>query len=97
MLGDDERETDVAQSRQGAIGLDRQTWGESGGRLVEHQHLRIRHERPADGEHLLLATAQRAGVLLAALGEPWEQVEHDLFASRGGSTGEGAEGEVLGD
>ena len=38
-------------------------------RLVEHQKLRLRHERSAHGEHLLLAAGERTGDLLAALFE----------------------------
>jgi hypothetical protein len=36
-------------------------------RFVEHQALRLAHERAADGEHLLFAAAERAGGLLLAL------------------------------
>src|SRR6516165_4850040 len=41
--------------------------GEAERRLVEEQHARLRHERAADGEHLLLAAGERAGELVAAL------------------------------
>ena len=37
------------------------------GRLVEQHHLRPGHERPADGEHLLLAAGERPGELRAPL------------------------------
>ena len=45
---------------------------EAHGRLVEHQELRLRHERSAHGEHLLLAARERTGDLLAALFETRE-------------------------
>ena len=45
---------------------------EAHGRLVEHQELRLRHERSAHGEHLLLAAGERTGDLLAALFEARE-------------------------
>ena len=38
----------------------------------------LRHERSADGEHLLLAAGQRAPRLLAPLGETREQLEDAL-------------------
>src|SRR5712692_6520594 len=37
------------------------------GRLVHQQDAWIAHQRAADGEHLLLAARERAGVLLGAL------------------------------
>ena len=47
-------------------------------RLVEEQHPRLGHQRPADGEHLLLAARQRAALLAGALAQPREQVEDAL-------------------
>jgi hypothetical protein len=43
-------------------------------RLVEQQVAGLGHQRPADGQHLLLAAGQVAGDLLAPLGEPREQL-----------------------
>ena len=40
---------------------------QAGGRLVHQQQLRLRHQRAADGAHLLLAAGERAGQLLAAV------------------------------
>ena len=51
---------------------------EAEGRLIEQQHLRVRHERPADGQHLPLAAAHGAGELAPALGEPREEGQHLL-------------------
>ena len=45
-------------------------------RLVEHQQARARHQRAAEGEHLLLAAGERPGRLPLALGEPGEELEH---------------------
>src|SRR6266851_2526752 len=44
-------------------------------RLVEHQELRAGHQRPADGQHLLLAPAERRPELLAALAQDGKLVE----------------------
>ena len=46
--------------------------GEAEGRLVEHQELGLRHERAANGQHLLLAAAQGAGNLLFAFLQAWK-------------------------
>ena len=97
LFGDDEREAGVAQPRECAIRLDREPRREPRRRLVEHQHLRFGHQRPAHREHLLLAAAHRSGILTTALGEPREQVEHELLAPRFWATRKRAEGEVLGD
>ena len=43
--------------------------------LVEQQKSGLRHHRPAEGQHLLLAAAERAGQLPAALGKPRKQLE----------------------
>jgi hypothetical protein len=47
-------------------------------RLVEHEQLRTGHERPRDGEHLLLAARQRPAELLGALAQDGEALEHAL-------------------
>ena len=44
-------------------------------RLVEHQALRLAHQRAADREHLLLAAGERAGGLLLALLQARENAE----------------------
>jgi hypothetical protein len=38
------------------------------------------HQRPADGQHLLLATGQRSTHLLAPFGQPREGCEHPVQA-----------------
>ena len=40
--------------------------------LVHQQHLRVRHQGAAHGEHLLLTTGHAAGLLPEALLEPGE-------------------------
>ena len=40
------------------------------GGFIEHQAFRFAHQRPTDGQHLLLAAAERPGGLLLALLEP---------------------------
>ena len=47
-------------------------------RLVEEQHLRLRHQRARDGQHLLLAAGERSGVLLDALLQHREEREDPL-------------------
>src|SRR6266478_6139210 len=46
------------------------------GRLVEDEEVRIGHERPADGEHLLLAAREPAAEVVHALDEPGEECQH---------------------
>ena len=41
--------------------------------LVHEKQPWLRHQRAADGQHLLLAAAQGAGLLAASLGQPREQ------------------------
>ena len=67
-------------------------------RLVEQQHLRVRHQGPADGQHLPLAAAHGAGELAHALGETGEEGQHllqvgGLVRARAGEIG--AEQQVL--
>src|SRR5262249_1876777 len=68
-------------------------------RLVETQQLRLRHHGTAEHQHLLLASAQRSGVLRATLGETREHVEYlaDHAADLGSVVAalESAEFEVL--
>ena len=47
-------------------------------RLVEQEQRGPRHQRPADGEHLLLPARERAPVLPHALAQDREEVEHVL-------------------
>src|SRR6266849_4349859 len=49
---------------------------ESKGRLVEQKQAWRCHQRPSDGEHLLLAAAQRPGALPQPLAQAWEVVEY---------------------
>ena len=46
--------------------------------LVEQQQARARHQRPADGEHLLFTAAQRRSGLAQAVGEYRKELEHTL-------------------
>jgi hypothetical protein len=50
--------------------------------LVEQEQLRPRHERPPDGEHLLLAAGERPGGLAGALGEDGKQLVDPLRRRR---------------
>ncbi len=49
-------------------------WGETEARLVAQQQLRPAHQRPGDGQHLLLAARQRARLLGTPIGEPRERL-----------------------
>src|SRR5690606_42010614 len=44
--------------------------------LVQEQQLRVQHQRPGHGHHLLLPAAHGAGLLAPALLEDGEQFEH---------------------
>jgi integrase len=45
-------------------------------RLVEHEELWLRNQRPGQGQHLLLSARQPAGVLAKALFQHGKQVQH---------------------
>ena len=64
LLDDEDRVPLLAQvpdHLEQELDIDRR---EALGRLVEQQHARLGHQRPADRQHLLLAAAERAGDLL---------------------------------
>ena len=46
---------------------------QSGARLVEQQHRRLHHQRPAHRDHLALAAGQRPGPLVAPVAQRGEQ------------------------
>ena len=58
-------------------------------RLVEQEDRRLRHQRAADREHLLLAAGQAAGALAGALLQAREIAEDPLDALRNSSPGAG--------
>ena len=58
-------------------------------RLVQEQHPRVRHQRPADRQHLLLAAGQDAGILPAPLRQQREGVEHPPTCRAKGKAGGG--------
>src|SRR5437867_4838728 len=66
-------------------------------RLVEQQEPWVRHERPPDREHLLLAAREGAGYLSQALGQPWKQSEDplEIGANAGVAPEIGAHQEIL--
>jgi hypothetical protein len=68
-------------------------------KLVDQDRSRPGQQRPADDEHLLLATGKFAGRLATALGEAWEVLEDRAEDVVGGSpaktAGEPAEEQVL--
>ena len=63
---------DLRDEREDLLHQDRR---EAQGRLVQQQQPGSGHERPPDGQHLLLAAGQRATLLVQALAEPREQHE----------------------
>jgi hypothetical protein len=66
--------------------------------LVEQQQLRGGHQRPSDGQHLLLPAGQQATALVAALGEDREELEDPLGGRPAGARvadGETARAQVL--
>src|SRR5207244_3235848 len=46
--------------------------------FVEEKQARPCHQGPSDGEHLLLAAAERPRALLQPFAQAWEVVEHTL-------------------
>ena len=71
--------------------------GETHRQLVEQEQRGVGGDRPGHGEHLLLATRQRAGHLLAALLQPRELGERLVLQLRERGAGMGEHPEVLGD
>src|SRR2546427_4507311 len=66
--------------------------------FIEEKQLRLSHQRPRDGHHLLLATGERTGKLLAALFESRKKIEllvHRLLEVRPGSPDVRAQGEIF--
>src|SRR5437879_753785 len=66
--------------------------------FIEEKQLRLSHQRPRDGHHLLLATGERAGKLLAALFESRKKIEllvHRLLELRPGPPNVRAQGEIF--
>src|SRR5690606_21004229 len=65
-------------------------------RLVQQNQVRIRHQRPSDGQHLLLAAAEAGAADLAPAGQLGKQLENPFGGPLGG-TGPPAvqEGQVL--
>ena len=59
------------------------------GRLVQHQHGSVAHERTPHGQHLLLAAGHGARQLLAALLQAGEQGEHLFLVGGDGGSGLG--------
>jgi len=43
-------------------------------RFIQYEKPWIGHQRPANGEHLLLTTGESPGHLMSAFGKPWEQL-----------------------
>ena len=72
--------------------------GKSEGGLVEQQQPRRGHQRPPDGEHLLLAPGQQAGALVTAVVQDREQLVNPCPGPRLGDAilaAESADAEVL--
>ena len=68
------------------------------GGFIQQQHFGLRHERPADGQHLLLAARQGPRDLSAPFLQPGEQGEDALQVSVDSvafGAGVGTHGEVL--
>ena len=61
--------------------------GEPLGGLIENQAVRVRHQRPADGEHLLLSAGKGAGPLVLALAEAGKKLVDGLVVPPGAGVG----------
>src|SRR4051812_24569468 len=66
----------------GVEDLPHNHWRKTERGLVEQQKARSRHQRASDGEHLLLATRQRAATLVQPLLQARKQPEHALAVLR---------------
>ena len=95
LLGDDDGEAVAAQVAEGGVGIGRQLRRQPGGRLVEHEQARLAHQRPADREHLLLASAHRRRPLPLPFSEAGEQGEDEVAPGRVRASRVGAEVEVF--
>ena len=58
---------------------------ETEARLVEQQQSRLRHQRPAQRQHLSLAARQRSGQLRATLGKPRKALIDVVARTRNGA------------
>jgi hypothetical protein len=70
----------IAQQRQRLRDLLQDDWRQAQRRLIQNQQLRLHHQRPRDGQHLLLAARQRRGRLPLPLLQDREKVEQPLPA-----------------
>src|SRR5882762_11427814 len=75
LVDDQEREPLRFQLRDRAIDFMADERREALGRFVENEQTGIRHQRPADGEHLLLAARELVAVVRLALAELREKRE----------------------
>ena len=76
LLDDDDRHPAVVHLLQRAEDLAHDQRRKPERRLVEQEHARLRHHRATERQHLLLTAGERSGLLLAALEEAREELEH---------------------
>ncbi len=78
LLDDQDRQPVAGQLGDPLVELLDDERGEPHRQVVEHQQRRVRRQRARHRQHLLLATRQRAGELVAALVQAGEVVERLL-------------------
>src|SRR5690349_18234831 len=93
LVDDEDRQAGRLQFPDRAVDLVSDERREALGRLVEDQQPRIGQERPADGEHLLLAARELVAVVRLPLAQLREKREHAL--ERPGAATLGSRDEVL--
>ena len=95
LLDDDERQALGDDRRNARVDVADHDRREAEADLVAQQQPRVRHQRAADGDHLLLAAGQRRRRLVAALGQHREQLIDALEIPRPGPAELAADQEIL--
>ena len=97
LLDDDDRRSLGDHRRQTLEDLLDDDRREAKAQLVAEEKPRVRHQRPADRDHLLLAARERRAALVAPLGEHRKEREDRVEVPRAGTADLSADDEVFHD